>query len=109
MNQEVPSAVARQCGFVVSPSFAGITVQVSCGSLSWCFVPYLSVGLRNEPMLAYRFAAITAIKTAFLIKSKISEIQSSQQTQHQHKQNRYSLYRSLDSSIVLRYPDVQTE
>ena len=26
-----------------------------------------------------------------------------------HKQNRYSLYRSLDSSIVLKYPDVQTE
>ena len=47
-----------------------------------------------------------AIKTAFLIKSKISEIQSSQQTQHQHKQNRYSLYRSLDSSIVLKYPAI---
>ena len=45
-----------------------------------------------------------AIKTAFLIKSKLSEIQSSQRTQHQHKQNRYSLYRSLDSSIVLKYP-----
>ena len=47
-----------------------------------------------------------AIKTAFLLKSKISEIQSSQRTQHQHKQNRYSLYRSLDCSIVLKYPAI---
>ena len=47
-----------------------------------------------------------AIKTAFLIKSKISEIRSSKRTQHQHKQNRYSLYRSLDSSIVLKYPAI---
>ena len=40
---------------------------------------------------------------------KLAEIQSSQRTQHQQKQNRYSLYRSLDSSIVLNYPDVETE
>ena len=59
MNQEVPSAVARQRGFVVGPSFAGITVQFSCGSISWCLVPYLSVGVRDESMHWYRFAAIT--------------------------------------------------
>ena len=59
MNQEVPSAVARQRGFVVGPSFAGITVQFFCGSMSWCFVPYLFVGLRDESMHWYRFAALT--------------------------------------------------
>ena len=51
--------MARQCGFVVGPSFAGIIVQFSCGSRPWCIVPYWSVGLRNESMHAYRFAAIT--------------------------------------------------
>ena len=51
--------MARQRWFVVGPSFAGINVQFSCWSRSWCIVPYLSVGLRNESMHAYRFAAIT--------------------------------------------------
>ena len=38
INREAPTAVARQRGFVVGRSFAWITVQIFCGSRSWCVV-----------------------------------------------------------------------
>ena len=53
INREALTAVARQRGFIVGPSLAGITVQFSCGSRSWCIVPYLSVGVRDESILAH--------------------------------------------------------
>ena len=61
---------------------------------------------RGKQGATAHFSKVSGIKTAFLRKSKISEIKSSRRTQHQHKQNRYSLYRSLDSSIVLKYPAI---
>ena len=33
--------------------------SVPVGPGPWCIVPYLSVGVREDPMHAYRFAAIT--------------------------------------------------
>ena len=59
INREAPTAVPRQCFFVVGPSFAEITVRFSCGFRSWYIVPYLSVGVTDESMHAYCFAAIT--------------------------------------------------
>ena len=59
MNQDVPNAVARQRGFVVGLSFAGITVQFFVWAHVLVFRPVFVCGVRDESMHWYRFAATT--------------------------------------------------
>ena len=54
-NQGILSAVARQRGFVVRPTRAGITVQFP----SRCIYPYVSLRVRVESTRASRFTLST--------------------------------------------------